>query len=127
MTWPHTEEDDLDTYKRQLRSVIKDNLSDPSATIFKERFNRAFSSVNSLDYEKLSIIGMVKIVLKNSSLRRYKLTNSEMLTYGGANNRKRMFSILLNFQYVGAEMTQHQIYSEDVATSLKDIEDLNKN
>lgn len=31
MTWPHTENDDLDIYKNELITVIKENLNDPSA------------------------------------------------------------------------------------------------
>jgi hypothetical protein len=126
MTWPHTEKDDLENYKQQLRNVINDNLTDPSAIAFKNQFNTNFNSITALNYEQLSMIGMVKIILRNSAQRRFKVTNSEMFTYGGKNERKRMFSILLNFQFVGEEMSQHQIYSEDVINALKDIEDLNK-
>jgi len=125
MTWPHTEADDLENYKQQLKNVIRDNLTDPSATAFRDQFNANFNSLTGLNYEQLSIIGMVKIVLRNSSQRKFKVTNSEMFTYGGKGGRKRMFSILLNFQFVGEKISQHQIYSEDVINALKGIEDLN--
>jgi hypothetical protein len=126
MTWPHTEEFDLQDYKLQLKNAIQDNLTNPSATAFKEQFTLTYKSVSNLDYEKLSIIGMVKLILRNSSYRKYKTTNSEMLVYGGHSNRKRMFSILLNFKFVGETQAQHLIYAEDVITALTNIEDLNQ-
>jgi hypothetical protein len=126
MTWPHTEDDDLENYKQQLRNIINDNLTDPTAKAFQDQFNQTFKTMAGLNYEQLSIIGMVKIILRNSALRKYRVTNSEMLAYGGKASRKRMFSILLNFQFVGEEMSQHQIYSQDVVNALKEIEDLNR-
>jgi hypothetical protein len=126
MTWPHTEQEDLEIYKQSLRTVIDDNLTDPTAATFRNLFVESYDSINELNYEQLSLIGMVKIVLRNSSQRRYKLMNSELLVYGGQRNRRRMFSVLFNFQFVGGQMPQHQIYSEDVINALKDIEDLNQ-
>jgi hypothetical protein len=125
MTWPHTEEDDSDNYKRQLKTIIRNNLTDPNAVDFKNSFDEEFKSVNDLDYEQLSIIGMVKFILRNSSNRLYKLATSEFIAYGGVKNRKRMFSILMNFDFVGDELSPHEIYSQDVSSALNAIKDLN--
>lgn len=123
MTWPHTEDQDLDEYKNQFRNIINDNLEDTEN--FRTLFENDYQTIENLNYEQLSIIGMVKIIFRNSSLRRFKLSNSQLLVYGGINNRRRMFSILLNFNFVGQAMTQNQIYSQDVLLSLSNIEDLN--
>lgn len=123
MTWPHTEDVDLIEYKNRFKEIIAENIADIET--FREEFEMEYQSINSLNYEQLSVIGMVKIIFRNSSFRKYKLTNSEFLVYGGTHNRRRMFSILLNFNYVGQAMTQQQIYNEDVLYSLSEIEDLN--
>lgn len=123
MTWPHTEGDDLQDYKDQLGAVINDNIADIAD--FRTEFENEYQTIQELDYEQLSIIGMVKIIFRNSSMRKFKLTNSQFLVYGGTNNRKRMFSILLNFNFIGGAMTQNQIYIQDVLHSLNEIEDLN--
>lgn len=124
MTWPNTEDEDLDEYKNSLREVIEENLQD--SEVFRERFETEYAEIQNLDYEQLSIIGMVKLIFRNSSLRKFKLTNSNFLVYGGTHNRRRMFSILLNFNFVGQTMTKNQIYSQDVTTALTAIEDLNQ-
>lgn len=123
MTWPHTENEDLQSYKTELRNIITDNLADVEN--FRNQFENEYQTIHNLNYEQLSIIGMVKTIFRNSSLRRFKLSNSGLLVYGGTNSRMRMFSILLNFNYVGNEMTQHQIYSTDIMYALDNVEDLN--
>jgi hypothetical protein len=73
LTWPLLEKEDEDSYKSLLNSTIESNLADPSAIKFKDRFEKEIGSLKNLAYERKSIIGVSKIVLKKSSQKLYKL------------------------------------------------------
>ena len=124
ITWPSTEEDDEEAYKTLLKDTIKNNLLDPSACSFKEKFDQRFETVDELGYDNLSIIGLAKIILKRASNGKYKLSKNEFFVYG-EEARMRMYSALFNFQYVD-NRPENLIYSEDVASSLSEVSFLNK-
>lgn len=124
LTWPCSETEDTDEYKEILRKTIKNNLEDPSATSFEKKFRQEKLDINSLNYDELSIIGLSKLILRISSNSYYKLHKNEFYIYGGEDRRK-MYSILLNFTFIGDGASQNKIYSEDVERALSSIQNLN--
>lgn len=122
ITWPSTESEDDESYKTLLRKTISNNLTDPSATLFKEGFDKRFQSIDELNYDNLSLIGLTKIVLKKASNSRFRLAKHEYFVYG-ENGRKRMYSVLFNFNFE-EDSSENLIYSEVVVNSLSNIKDL---
>lgn len=122
LTWPSTEEDDEHEYKELLKTTIANNLTDPSAITFKEKFEEEFVSVDDLDYDKFSLVGLIKVILKQASHNLFQLNKHEYYVYG-EEGKKKMYSILLNFEYTPNKST-FLIYSEDVTKSLAEINDL---
>ncbi len=120
LTWPSTEGEDEEEYKNLLSQTIKNNLSDPSATIFKESFEAKFDDIESLSYDDLSIIGITKICFRRASICFYELQRNELYTYG-EENRHKMYSILLEFKYVGNSKGENELYSEYVGNALNEI------
>ncbi len=119
ITWPETEDEDTAEYKAFLHQTIANNLEDPSATSFRDGFLENYE-LEQLDYDDLSIIGLTKLIFRNSSNTYFKLVKHEFYVYGG-NGRRKMYSILLNFEYIGNGTSQNIIYSEDVACALSEI------
>lgn len=117
MTWPETENEDEDEYKYLLKKTIKANLNDPRAINFKELFNNSFKSIEDLDYDNLSVIGIIKIIIAKSTNFSYNLYKNDFYIYGGTGTRKKMYSILLNFEY-NKDRPTHELYSENVEKSL---------
>jgi hypothetical protein len=122
ITWPDTEDEDTDEYKALLRQTIANNLADPSATDFRDNFLESYV-LNDLDYENLSIIGLTKLIFRNSSNAYFKLVKHEFYVYG-ENGRRKMYSILLNFEFIGNAISQSTIYSQDVVCALTKISTL---
>ncbi|WP_299122999.1 hypothetical protein [uncultured Winogradskyella sp.] len=120
ITWPETETEDTADYKALLRQTIANNLEDPSATSFRDRFLENYE-LEELNYDNLSIIGLTKLIFRNSSNTYFKLVKHEFYVYGG-NGRRKMYSILLNFEFIGNGTSQNTIYSQDVASALSEIE-----
>ena len=119
MTWPDTENEDTAEYKTLLRQTIVNNLADPSATTFRDSFLENYN-LDELNYDDLSIIGLTKLIFRNSSNAYYKLIKHEFYIYGEI-GRKKMYSILLNFEYIGNGTSQNTIYSQDVVSALTEI------
>lgn len=124
LTWPHTEDEDTQEYKDLLRQTIADNLEDANATIFRDNFLENFN-LDDMNYDNLSIIGLTKLILRNSSNTLYKLVKHEYYIYG-EEGRHKMYSILLNFEYLGAGNAITTIYSQDVISALTEISTLQK-
>ncbi len=122
LTWPSTEEDDEEEYKTLLKTTIQNNLSDPSAQNFKRLFEEKFNSIEDLDYDNLSLVGLTKLVLKKASNSFYKLNRHELYTYG-ENGRKKMYSVLYNFEHRESS-AENLIYSQDVDKALAEITSL---
>lgn len=122
MTWPHTEAEDEKRYKDLLKKTITDNLSDPSAVSFKEIYEENHPNVEDLDYNKLSVIGLSKVIIKKATNHQYDLYKNEFYIYGEP-NRHQMFSVLLNFKFL-ENIAEHTLYSNNVSKSLLDIVDL---
>ena len=122
ITWPHTEAEDEQTYKDSLKKIIEDNLEDPQAKTFKTLFDQSHTSVANLDYERLSIIGLSKIIIQHSSTNKFNLHKNEFFIYG-EKNRRRMFSILMNFNFQNTK-SKHILYSGDVHKALDKVTDL---
>ncbi len=124
ITWPQTEAEDENEYKKLLKRIIEENLDNPQAVKFKEEFERSHKSVNQLDYEKLSIIGLTKIIVHHSSSSQYGLIKNEFYLYGEA-NRRRMFSVLMNFKF-HSNTAKHALYTSDVPKTLDATIDLSR-
>ena len=124
ITWPCTEEDDLDEYKNLLKNVISSNLNDPSALQFKEEFESKIGAIEDLNYDQLSLVGLTKIILKKASNNLYQLNKHELYIYG-EDDRRKMYSVLFNFKYTN-DKAENLIYSEDVVKSLSEINTLQK-
>ncbi|WP_346316533.1 hypothetical protein [Chitinophaga sp. YIM B06452] len=124
LTWPQTENEDEQSYKDMLKQTIEDNLDDPNAVQFKEKFETFFDSLNDLNYEQLSIIGLAKVIIKKASEHKFEIFKNEFYLYG-EQNRRKMFSILLNFEF-SKNARPHKIYSKDVVKSLTTLTDLNE-
>lgn len=126
LTWPSTETEDIEEYKNLLVSTINANLTDPSASNFTSSFLKSIGSIDKLDYEKKSVIGISKIVIKKASQNLYVLNKNEFFVYGGeSKDRKRMISLLFSFKYDGNTGTENTIYSQNVANALSRIIDIN--
>ncbi|MEQ6121209.1 hypothetical protein [Reichenbachiella sp. MALMAid0571] len=119
MTWPSTEDDDEEAYKSLLKKTISSNLKDPSAILFKEEFDKRYQSIDDLDYDNLSIIGLTKIVLKKASNSHFRLVKHECIVYG-EEERRKMYSVLFNFEFQ-EEQPENLIYSEVVVNSLSQV------
>ena len=119
LTWPYTENEDEGRYKDLLKQVIGDNLGDPRAVSFKEIYEADFPAVDELDYNNLSIIGISKVIIQKAARHRYNLHKNEFFIYG-EENRRPMFSILLNFDFQ-TDTPEHTIYTNCVTKSLEDI------
>jgi len=122
LTWPSTEEDDEEDYKDLLKRTIGNNLNDPSATSFRDEFIEQFETVENLDYDYLSLVGLIKIILKKASNHLFQLNKHEYYIYG-EEGRKKMYSVLFNFEYV-TDKSEFLIYSQDVSKSLAQIRNL---
>lgn len=122
ITWPYSEDEDTIEYKQLLKQTIANNLEDPSAKNFKENFLQNFN-LEDLDYDNLSIIGITKLIFRNSSNAYYKLVKNEFYVYGETGRRK-MYSIMLNFEFIGNGTSQNLIYSQDVTFALSKIQNL---
>lgn len=125
ITWPYTENEDTNEYKQLLKQTIANNLEDPSATAFRDSFLQSFN-LDDINYDNLSIIGLTKIIFRNSANAHYKLTKNEFYVYGETGRRK-MYSIMLNFEFIGNGTSQNLIYSQDVAFALSQILTLQDN
>ena len=125
LTWSIEEAADLQEFKELIKDVIARNLEDPSAIKFKSSFNKEFKGVDELHYERKSAIGVSKVVIKKASHHLYKLTRNAFYVYGG-NPRSRMISLLFNFTYDGSTGKENILYSNDVASSLLEVVDINK-
>lgn len=125
LTWPVVENDDITEYKNLLHSVIETNLDDPSALKFKESFEEKIGTIDSLEYERKSVIGVAKIIIKKASQNLYTLSKAEFYVYGGT-GQQRMISLLYNFKYSDKMGHENIIYSKDVVNSLVDVVDIDK-
>ena len=126
LTWPLTEKEDMTDYKDLLKNVIESNLVDPSSQTFKASFEISIGSVENLHYERKSVIGVSKIVIKKASQNLYNLNRSEFFVYGGLEKeRKRMISLLFNFIFEGKDGRENIIYSQNIITSMLDVVDIN--
>jgi hypothetical protein len=125
MTWPkpHNPEIDEPDFVSSLKEIITENLNDPRAIPFKENFEETFDSIEDVEYESLTIIGLTKKILTQASSKKYQIDRHEYYSYGEV-GRQPMMSVLYHFRYLGQAKTQNVIYSEDVIKSLSDIETL---
>jgi hypothetical protein len=125
LTWPfpRASTDDDPAFIDSLKRLIADNLEDRNAVAFKNIFEANNLNVENLPYEKLSITGLTKKLLKKATQSGYQLSNKEFYTYGEP-SRHSMMSVLFKFDYVGHAKSSTKIYSEDVAKALDDITDL---
>jgi hypothetical protein len=119
MTWPHTEAEDEIRYKDLLKQTIGNNLNDPRAVSFKSLYEASHPEVNNLDYDRLSVIGLSKIIIQKAAHHKYNLHKNEFYIYG-EEGRRKMFSMLLNFDFQ-QETADHAIYSNCVSKSLIEI------
>lgn len=130
LTWPVAENQDLNEYKSLLHDVIEGNLNDPSALKFKASFEENIGTIDKLNYERKSIIGVTKVVIKKASQNLYSLNKHEFYIYGdkelSVGGRKRMISLLFNFNYEGKAGQENIIYAKDVASAMSTITDINK-
>jgi hypothetical protein len=122
MTWPkpHNPENDEPEFLNSLKDIIVENLSDPRAGEFKTGFEKDFESVDNIEYQTLSIIGLTKKILTQASTKKYQITRYEYYSYGET-GRQPMISVLYHFSFVGQTKTQNLIYSEDVPKSLAKV------
>jgi hypothetical protein len=122
MTWPKTHDPFKDEAElvTGLKETIDNNLHDPRAVLFKNRFEEKFKSVDDLEFEALSIIGITKKILSQAANKKYQIKKHEYYSYG-ENRRQPMMSVLYHFDYVGQHKTQSAIYSEDVLKSLSNV------
>ena len=125
LTWPSTEDEDMIEYKELLENIIESNLSDPSAESFKQSFERSFRTIKDLKYERKSIIGIAKIIIKKASHSLYSLRKSEFFVYGGNEQRKRMISLMFNFYFDGGSGREHILYSKNVGIAMIEAIDVN--
>lgn len=127
ITWPVVEQQDMEEYKDLLNSVIEANLEDPSALSFKDSFENIIGTIHDLDYERKSVIGVTKVIIKKASQNLFTLTKNEFYVYGHGDGigKQRMLSILLNFKYDGRNGKENIIYANDVASAMINIIDLN--
>lgn len=125
LTWPkpHDPQSDQPGFLDTLKRVINDNLTDPNATEFATRFNQQFQSIDDIDYDFTSFVGLTKQIIQTSTSNRYQLIENEFFFYG-EEERQKMFSVLYYFEFVGDGKPTHQIYSEDVGKSLIEVQDL---
>lgn len=124
ITWPVVEDEDMVEYKELLNNVIESNLEDPSAINFKNAFDDIIGSIEDLEYERKSVIGVTKVIIKKASQNLFTLKKNEFYVYGDGKSRQRMLSILLNFSYDGRNGKENIIYSNDVANSMLPIVDI---
>jgi len=122
LTWPFTEDDDPEPYKEMLKQTIANNLEDPRAVSFKDLYEAHHPTVEELDYNKLSVIGVSKVIIQKASRHQFNLHKNEFYVYG-EQDRRQMFSILLNFDYQG-DIAEHALYTNCVAKTLVDVIDL---
>lgn len=125
LSWPHPHEesDDEPGYLDKLSRIIKNNLTDPNAESFAQLFKEEYESVETAGYEFISIVGLSKQILRESTSHGYQLINNEFFLYGEP-GRQKMFSVLYYFKFIGDEKPQHYVYSEDVAKTLIEIQSL---
>jgi hypothetical protein len=123
LTWPLVEAQDEHSFKALLDSTIESNLADVSAVKFKNRFEKEIGSPKNLAYERKSIIGVSKIILKKSSQKLYKLEKAEFFTYGGG-SRQRMISLMFNFKYTGKAGHENIIYATDVEKAMDAVNEI---
>ncbi|MCH8128127.1 hypothetical protein IIC38_19600 [candidate division KSB1 bacterium] len=125
LTWPkpHEEAHDEPDYLNNLKRIIRNNLSDPNTQDFAQLFNEKYESIENTAYEFISIVGLSKQILKESTSHGFQLQNNEFFFYG-EEGRQPMMSVLYYFKFIDEEKPQHQIYSEDVARTLIRIQTL---
>ena len=126
ITWPVVEDNDMTEYKELLTNVIESNLEDPSALDFKKSFEEEIGGIDKLHYERKSVIGVTKVVIKKASQNLYTLGKKEFYVYGGVDEKQRMLSLLFNFKYDGRTGKENIFYSQDVASSMLPVVDINK-
>lgn len=126
ITWPVVEDQDMNEYKELLNNVIESNLEDPSALNFKKSFEKEIGTIKKLHYERKSVIGVTKIIIKKASQNLFMLRKKEFYVYGGGEGKQRMLSLLFNFKYDGKNGKENIIYSNDVGSSMLEVVDINK-
>ena len=70
---PHNPEIDEPDFVSSLKETITENLNDPIAISFKENVERAFDSIEDVEYKSLMIIGLTKKILTQASSKKYQL------------------------------------------------------
>lgn len=125
LTWPkpHDPNHDEPGFLDALKRVINDNLTNPNSVNFAELFKSQYESIDQVDYDFISFVGLTKQIIRISTSNRYQLIENEFLFYG-EEERQKMFSVLYYFKFIGDEKPEHQLYSEDVSKSLVDVQNL---
>jgi len=124
VTWPVVENEDLKEYKDLLHNVIESNLADPSALTFKKSFEESVGGIDKLEYERKSIIGVTKVIIKKASQNLFAIDKCEYYAYGG-NDRQRMLSLMFNFKYEGKAGRENILYSIDVINAMLNVTEIN--
>ncbi len=122
LTLPETETEDTDAYKSQLRNHIQSNIDSEHTASFRTLFQTKHNSIEDLEYYEFVIIGLAKMITKESSQTNYEIIKREFYLYGES-DRRVMFSLLLNFKYIG-DTPAHGLYFSEVVKTLDDIKKL---
>ena len=124
LTFPQTETEDDEDFVDILKETLEQNMIDQRNSEYISKFKTKYISIDNLEYDQFVIIGITKLILSAASNNRYKLLNQEYYIYG-EENRRKMFSILLNFKNQGGSHSIPSLYYENVVGVLEDINDLN--
>ncbi|MFA5953799.1 MAG: hypothetical protein WC812_04355 [Candidatus Pacearchaeota archaeon] len=121
LTFPETEAEDELEFKDKLKSILNSNLSDEHNNEFIQMFKEKFPSTDEIQYYEFVTISLVKLIIKKATHFNYKLSKQEFYYYG-ENGRRKMISILINFEY-NPNSTPGLYYSE-VIKSLEKVNEL---
>ena len=128
LTFPESSNTDTAEYKAELVSIIESNLNDDRNQDFINRFGATYGTIENMPYEALQAVGIIKQIIKESSVKNYKCLKCDYILYGGVEvegrQRKRMQSLLFYFAPEVDNVNHAAIYYNDVLNSLKPPVDL---
>ncbi|HEX8331605.1 MAG TPA: hypothetical protein VF622_03230 [Segetibacter sp.] len=115
ITWPCSENEDGEDYKTLLSDTIQGNID--ALEGFRRRFSELYTSLDTIEYDNLSVVGISKIVIHHAAQNLFSLNKNEFYVYG-EEGRRKMYSLLFNLEYSGQQGREQLIYQNNVIRAL---------
>ena len=128
LTFPQSEDTDTEEYKQNIVGVVQSNIDDNINSTFKDSFHLNYDNVDSVEYEILHVIGLVKQIIKCTSINKYQCSKYDSIIYGDKElkpgSRKRMHSLLFIFSPISENVTHTDIYYQDIQKAFQEATSL---